>query len=297
MESKIKCFDGTGDVKVFIEKSQIHSSLKGYSGEKAAQNLASRLEGRAFDVYMRMGTEERKDPKKITGELLKEFERGKQDREAAIAELNCRKRKQDESPQTFVYKLLELVKLAYPSCEDAAIKTITKDYFVNGLHPKMQTALKSLPDFVDLSVEKLAGEVSRLQLAGIQSFASTNPHECFAIENNSVVDLIAEKVIRKLKETSLECSGGQDREEKLPEANFVGNRFNRGRGGRNQRYFGRQNWRKNSNSPISSYNQQQKKCRTCQSSDHFFRQCPNRFCQACGGLGHDAWDKACPKYQ
>ena len=65
MESKIKCFDGTGDIKVFIEKSQIHSSLKGYSGEKAAQNLASRLEGRAFDVYMHMDTEERKDPKRL----------------------------------------------------------------------------------------------------------------------------------------------------------------------------------------------------------------------------------------
>ena len=76
MESKIKCFDGTGDVKVFIEKSQIHSSLKGYSGEKAAQNLASRLEGRAFDVYMHMGTEERKDPKKNLREIYSKNSKG-----------------------------------------------------------------------------------------------------------------------------------------------------------------------------------------------------------------------------
>ncbi len=77
---KVKCFNGTGDVKVFLTKISIHSSLKVYEGEKAAQNLASKLEGRAFDVYMRMSESDRKDVKKITDELLKEFERGKQDR-------------------------------------------------------------------------------------------------------------------------------------------------------------------------------------------------------------------------
>ena len=30
------CFDGSGDVKVFVEKVAIHSALKGYDGEKAA---------------------------------------------------------------------------------------------------------------------------------------------------------------------------------------------------------------------------------------------------------------------
>ena len=52
MDAKVKCFDGTGDVNVFLEKVSLHSSLKGYDGEKAAQNLASKLEGLAFDVYM-----------------------------------------------------------------------------------------------------------------------------------------------------------------------------------------------------------------------------------------------------
>ena len=48
MESKIKCFDGTGDVKVFIEKSQIHSSLKGYSGEKAASEPGKQVRGKGI---------------------------------------------------------------------------------------------------------------------------------------------------------------------------------------------------------------------------------------------------------
>ena len=74
MESQIKSFNGTGDVKVFIEKVTIHSALKGFADEKATQNLASRLEGRAFDVYRRLSVEEKKDAKKIKEELLKEFE-------------------------------------------------------------------------------------------------------------------------------------------------------------------------------------------------------------------------------
>lgn len=36
-DAKVKCFDGTGVVKVFIEKVSLHSSLKGCDGGKAAQ--------------------------------------------------------------------------------------------------------------------------------------------------------------------------------------------------------------------------------------------------------------------
>ena len=109
MNSKIKSFDGTGNVKVFLEKVSIHSSLKGYENEECSQNIASRLEGRAFDVYMRLGNEDKKNPDKIKEELLKEFERGKQDRELAIHELINRMRNTDESVQTFAYKIQELV--------------------------------------------------------------------------------------------------------------------------------------------------------------------------------------------
>ena len=109
MNSKIKSFDGTGNVKVFLEKVSIHSSLKGYEDEECSQNIASRLEGRAFDVYMRLGNEDKKNPDKVKEELLKEFERGKQDRELAIHELNNRMRNTDESVQTFAYKIQELV--------------------------------------------------------------------------------------------------------------------------------------------------------------------------------------------
>ena len=86
MDSKIKSFDGTSDVKVFLEKDTIHSSLKGYEDEKCSQNIASRLEGRAFD-NLRLADIDKKNPGKIKEELLRIFERGKQVRELAIHEL------------------------------------------------------------------------------------------------------------------------------------------------------------------------------------------------------------------
>jgi len=67
MEYKIKSFDGNEDVKVFVEKLQLHSALKGYTGEKAAQNLASRLEGRVFDIYLRLSDADKKSFGTIKG--------------------------------------------------------------------------------------------------------------------------------------------------------------------------------------------------------------------------------------
>ena len=210
MESKIKNFDGSADVKVFLEKITLHSSLKGYQDEKAAQNLASRLEGRAFDVYMRLSQDDKKDVEKIKSELLKEFEKGNQDREMAIHELNNRKRKPDESAQTFAFKIMELVKLAYPTFNEDTRKTIAKDYFVRGVHPKMQISLKALPDFDKADINKLAVETTRLQLAGIGSFAAANPQQCMNVDSPSLVDTIADKVIEKMKSCAISIPGSED---------------------------------------------------------------------------------------
>ena len=78
MKSKIKNYDGSGEVNTFLEKISLHSALKGYDGQKAAQYLASKLEGRALDIYMRLSSEDKKKEEKIREELLKEFERGHQ---------------------------------------------------------------------------------------------------------------------------------------------------------------------------------------------------------------------------
>ena len=302
-DKKLTNFDGKGNVVEFVKKVSLHSALKGYDGEKKAQNLASRLSGPAFEVYLRMTDDDQKDDTKIEAELLKEFKRGKQDREEAIAELQNRRRRPDESTQTFAYNLMELVKLAYPSFTDDVRRTLAKDYFVKGVHPKMQIALKSIERFKDLTINDLATECVRLQLVGIQSYANVTSSELTSVNvvnnstdsNASLVDTITESVIQRLQASNLcdvasssvdDSDGGSDNVNNVyrGRGSARGNRFPR----RNSSYPARRSGRGRQND---------RKCRGCQSTGHIVKDCPTRFCQACGGRGHDAWQQSCPNHQ
>ena len=55
-----KTFDGTGDVKAFITKVELVASIKGHTDEKLAAALASKLEGAALDLYMRLSDDDKK---------------------------------------------------------------------------------------------------------------------------------------------------------------------------------------------------------------------------------------------
>ena len=66
-KSSILCFTGNADVQAFLTKVEIHAALKGYTGEKLAQALASKLEGPAFDVYLRLAAAEADPGQKLTG--------------------------------------------------------------------------------------------------------------------------------------------------------------------------------------------------------------------------------------
>ena len=93
MEStKEASFDDTGNVQEFLTKVELQSSLEGYKGLKAAQLIASKLQGPAFDVYLRLPEEDKKNVDKVTKELLAEFEKGQLNREEAIQELAKRSR-------------------------------------------------------------------------------------------------------------------------------------------------------------------------------------------------------------
>lgn len=83
-------FNGEGDVEEFITKVELYSALKGYDDEKCAQNLASRLIGPAFNVYLQLSSEDKKEIGKIKEELWNEFKRGQLDREEAIFTLSHR---------------------------------------------------------------------------------------------------------------------------------------------------------------------------------------------------------------
>ena len=118
--------------------------------------------------------------------------------------LSNRKRFRDESAQTFAYKIEQLVKLAYPSFNDEACQTIAKDYFVKGLHHEMQIALKSSPKFSTASLIDLAKETTRLQIAGIQSIASSQQDYCMSVETNNDIDSVVDKVLETIKDWLLE---------------------------------------------------------------------------------------------
>ena len=274
-------------MKAFLEKTRLHSSLKGYTGEKAAQNLASKLEGRAFDVYMRLSDADKKDAAKIESELCNAFEKGKLNREIDINELNNRKRQPNESAMTYCYKILQLVNLAYPTFNEDTRQTIAKDYFMRGVHPKMQSALKSQLTFAEANIKELAGETTRLQLAGVTSFADikdkcSNVNTQQTNHDSEMIETIAAKVVEKMKDASLGAHGGQ---EDVNSARFMGNRpySNQRRGQFAPRFNRTGNRGFKRNSPGPAKESQQLKCRACQSPEHLVRNCPTRFCQACGG--------------
>ena len=81
---KVEYFDGKGDVNAFIVKVELYNKLKKYVGEDAAVSLASRLQEPAFNVYLRMSEEDRKDVEKVKAELKKQYEVGNRDREEAL---------------------------------------------------------------------------------------------------------------------------------------------------------------------------------------------------------------------
>ena len=303
--SKVKCndYDGKGDVKVFLTKIELVASLKGYDEEKTAQFTASKLSSAAFDVYMRLSDEDKKNFPRLKEELLKEFEKGQLNREEAIHLLANRRREPEESPQTYAYKLLELVKLAYPSFTEGVRKTITKDYFVQGVHPEMQIALKSGATFKDSDVNALANETVRLELAGIKSFGvkkGRSPRDegegsDVSIVSEAAINSIAEKVIEKLQIRVPTPSGGAEiddsRDRVSADVNYASNYTQSGYRGRNFRGRGR------FRGSARGRGNQTRKCRSCQSTEHLIRECPTRFCQACGNRGHDQSSTQCPNYQ
>ena len=210
MDGKAYVFNGDGDIAEFITKIELYSALKEYNDEKRAQNLASRLEGPAFDVYLRLDQDDRKNVDKLKEKLLKEFERGRCNREEAVSTLSKRYRRQGESAHTYSYKIRELIKLAYPDFEKAAQSTLAKDQFVRGLHADMQMALKCMENFKDCDITALADHTVRLEIARIKSNYRGCSSDSFDSVNttgisrqDNIVDSIVVKVVGKLANLTL----------------------------------------------------------------------------------------------
>ena len=313
-------YDGSTDVCNFLAKVELEASLKDYADEKKANFLASRLIGQAFEVYMRLSDDNKKSFDEIKKELKKEFERGQLNREEALHILSTRVHRPNESPDTYAHKLTELVKLAYPTFADNVRGTIAKDYFMKGIHSDMQVALKSRASFSTDDISTLASETVRLALAGVKSNSScTNVSETCSNVNESalqggamaaqsgaistqssatgyqggaiadnMINAIADVVVSRLQDASL-TSHGQRSDGGPTGVNYAtSNQRGRGSGGRGGNSSGRQNSRGRGGNI--------KACRACQKTDHLIKNCPNKFCQACGQRGHNQYDQTCPNY-
>ena len=287
-----KYFDGSTDVEAFITIAELNASVKGYADERKAQYLASLLvEGPALNVYLRLDTEKRKNAEEIKTALRTEFEAAHRDREVALAKLAKRKMLRNESPHTFAYALQELTKLAYSTLPAPSQDAIAKDYFVNCQSKEMQTALKSLPDFSTKSMSDLAKEAVRFQTAGVQSAPPTpavvkteiSEVSLGATGGDALVDNIVDKVVSRLSGMNVAGASGDTSVDYVQRQSRGGGR-NRGRNRSNQRGRG-------SNRGRGDF-----KCRNCSSPDHGYSKCPTRFCQACGGRGHDGWSRDCPNF-
>ena len=238
---------------------------------------------------------------------------GWQDREVATHELTTRRRKPEGSPQTFAFTIMELLRLAYPLYDNTNQETIAKDYFMKGIHPKMQIALKSLPHFSELLINEVAKDTVCLHLAGIESYSA--PHvakSCMSMANGSsdvqkdLADSIIDKVVAKMTEISFgnEYPINTACEDKgiafaAKSASSHFNRFQRSTRWRSFFYGNKarsQNRGYKPNNPQGN-NTQRRKCRSCQSMDHPVKKCPTHFCQPCGQRGHDSWETSCLNFQ
>ena len=282
---KVEVFTGREDVNKFTTKCDLHCELKGYDGEKKAAFIAGRLEEPAFDVYMALTADDKKDPEKIKTALINSFDNSKRNREVAIEELRHRTRSKDEKAEVFAHKIQELVKNAYPKFDDPSKESLAKDHYVSGLEADMQKELRKLTDFEEKTLVK---QTTYFEIAGANATSLQPKCEVIAATNSSRIESRLDRLVN-LMERSL----GVDEEDEIEEEhlNYAGYRGNRGnhRGQRNQGNRGGRGGRGGKQQPY--------KCRACNKTGHLFRKCPERYCQSCGNQGHDGWSQECPKYQ
>ena len=278
LQIKVDGFNGIVDVGKFVTKCDLHCTLKNYTEEKKAVFIAERLDGVAFDVYMALTDDEKKDSEVVKKALTDSFDRASRNREVAVKELQHKQRLPTESAEVFAYRILQLVNYAYPTFGADTIQALAKDYFVKGLHTNLQRELKKDATFSTKTLKQLSERVTCLEIAGVNSNI-TPKEEIFTVQEITSLETKIDKLINALEGITV----SDTKEGKIDYA-VASDRGYRSRG-------------RGYSKPEGYRGPKQLKCRICNSRDHLFRQCPNRYCQSCGNKGHDAWDKTCPKYK
>ena len=146
-----------------------------------------------------------------------------------------------------------------------------------------------MSDFENKTLDELVEQTTYLEIAGanaegIKSTSETIAEVSTMGSRGSNIESKLDRLV-DLMEQTLTC-----------EEQTSGDQLNyAGRGDRETNRRGR-NWNQRTRNNARQGGPQ-KKCRICNDSTHLFRKCPERFCQTCGGKGHDGWDRDCPKYK
>ena len=249
---KVESFTGREDVKKFITKCDLHCNIKAYDGEKKAAFIAGRLEEPAFDVYMALPEDDKKDPEKIKTALLDSFDNAKRNREVALEELTHRRRLGDERAEVFAHKILDLVKYAYPKFSDDAKKSLAKDHYVKGLDASLQKELRKLSDYEDKALDDLVKLTTYLEIANTNATVATEPRgedvAAVSVSSNSM-DSRLDRLVT-LMERSMNVRDCDDQDQDLvDQMNYIGNRG----GPRYPQNRNRRNNNNNNNNNLSTY--------------------------------------------
>ena len=181
----VTMFNGKGDANSFIVKTELYIKLKKLEDEDAPMLLASRLEEPAFNVYLRMSDDDKKNIETIKTELRKQYETGNRDREEALSLLHSCHRNENESTEDYAYRIKRLVRLAYPTFADANQQVHEKYVFLHGLHPEMQVKLKGLSNFDTIDMKTLVDTTVRLEIAGVKTVVHKFKEEMNAISEGT----------------------------------------------------------------------------------------------------------------
>ena len=167
----------------------------------------------------------------------------------------------------------------------------------------MQVAIKAkYPKFDDITLLDMAKEAARLDVIGIKTKPSESKYEINILNSTNnissttdeITDHIVEKVMQKMTTIYSIYQDGTQPFTNLPtseQVNYAGsiNSWIRPNNFRGKNYYWGKGYSRGRNPVTVS------KCWCCNSTDHFIKACPMRFCQACGGKGHDSWSPTCAK--
>ncbi len=210
-------------------------------------------------------------------------------------ELTHRKRLDDEKVEVYAHKIIDLVKYAYQKFDQESRDKLAKDYFVTGLQFDVQKELRKMDAFEDKRIAELSKQTTYLEIANANAAASQTKEQILAVNPHiSGLDERMDKLITLMEKTLAVQHQNEYRDEGEEKMNYAG--FNRGNF-TNQFSHGRGRGRSRGRSGGIGGRQQPLKCRVCNSTDHLFGKCPERFCQACGKKGHDGLQTECPKYR